>query len=89
MVLLVGFLPISSFKSCPRVGGIQTAGAETQAPHESSRPPVGGPSLHATRTDAGTPVSSRAPVWGASDTCFPGGVISVVSSRAPVWGASC
>ena len=66
LVLLVGFLPISSFKSCPRVGGIQTAGAVLQGRDVSSRAPVWGASDTCFPGGVISVVSSRAPVWGAS-----------------------
>ena len=78
----------TSFKSCPRVGGIEGCGGHGVQPVVSSRAPVWG----ASRADVGLEgpalVSSRAPVWGASLRRGRRRLACPVSSRAPVWGAS-
>ena len=58
---------LRSFKSCPRVGGIQKLKHQTQNQQGfKSCPRVGGIPLHSLHHQASFQVSSRAPVWGAS-----------------------
>ena len=79
----------SCFKSCPRVGGINslifnfiTSYSFKSCPRVGGIAP-GGPVCGRWRT-----VSSRAPVWGASNFVSRIEAANEVSSRAPVWGAS-
>ena len=79
----------SSFKSCPRVGGIHVKPSEgSNAGLFQVVPPCGGHRDKRDRDDHQRKVSSRAPVWGASRTFSEMVSTSWVSSRAPVWGAS-
>ena len=79
---------IQSFKSCPRVGGIQASKPEARRRPVSSRAPVWGAS-------ASFPLAVTYQVFQVVPPC--GGHLShytslnewhKVSSRAPVWGAS-
>ena len=78
----------TSFKSCPRVGGIQGKPVICMTMIVSSRAPVWGASYFNRNYVAPRTVSSRAPVWGASEVRDKIVELMGVSSRAPVWGAS-
>ena len=60
--------PRASFKSCPRVGGIQIISTVLPVLAVSSRAPVWGASTKGASFLLPSRVSSRAPVWGASQT---------------------
>ena len=79
----------SSFKSCPRVGGIKILHTADIHLGVSSRAPVWGASA-APRLRAGSlPLFQVVPPCGGHLALVAGAVFAnLVSSRAPLWGAS-